>query len=178
MTPKNDLKPFLTAQEISKLVQSLSLTLEADYENKVSEENPLLVVITLKGGTFFAADLIRSLRMPLQIDFVRVRSYGSGTVSSGQVEFLRDTDIDPNGREVLILDEIVDSGHTLAMLLEHFRAKGAKSVKVCTLLNKPSRRTQTVPVDFCGLEVEDKFLVGYGLDCDEKYRNLKDIYYI
>lgn len=169
------LTPFLRHEAIQKLVKDLGSRINADYE-PVLGNSELVFVVTLKGALFFAADLLREITLPARMDFVRVASYGSGTKSSGSVIMTKDTESPLAGNHVIILDEIVDTGHTLAFLLERFREAGPKSLKVCALLSKPSRREVNVPVDYVGRDVEDKFLVGYGLDFDERYRNLKDIY--
>lgn len=169
------LRPFLTAAEIQKVVTRLGAKLNADYE-PILGGSELVFVVTLKGALFFAADLLREVQLPARIDFVRVASYGSGTKSSGNVVMTKDTESPLADRHVVVLDEIVDTGHTLAFILKRVTEAGPRSVKVCTLLSKPSRREANVPLDYVGMDVEDKFLVGYGLDYDEKYRNLKDIF--
>jgi len=175
---KNEnLKVYLPSQQIQSLNRALAQKISADYSRQKSGSE-LLIVVTLKGALFFASDLLREIDLPLQIDFVRVASYGGKTKSSGTVRLLKDIESPPEGRDILVLDEIVDSGHTLSFLIQRFRSGSPKSLKVCTLLNKPSRREVEVPIDYCGMEIDDKFLVGYGLDFNEKYRNLPDIYYL
>jgi hypoxanthine phosphoribosyltransferase len=167
--------PFITKQEISKLNQQLGKRISQDYKSVLQPDESLLVVVTLKGAMIFGSDLIREIEVPLELDFVRLASYGSGTKSSGAVRFLKDMESSPEGRHILVVDEIVDSGRTLAFLTEHLKAFTPKSVKLCSLLSKPSRREVEVKLDYLGTEIEDKFVVGYGLDFGEKYRNLPDI---
>jgi len=169
---------YLSEEEIRKLNQDLGKKISASYAGQLAEGEELLLIVTLKGAVFFAADLARELTIPTTIDFVRVASYGTGTKSSGTVRILKDVESTLEGQNVLILDEIVDSGRTLQFLMERVRASNPKSLKVCSLLSKPSRREIPVHVDFLGKEVEDKFLVGYGLDYAEKYRCLKSICYL
>lgn len=169
------LKPFISEKEIIALNQTLGRKISEDYQKILGAKEKLLVVVTLKGAIIFGADLVRELSVPVEIDFVRLASYGSGTKSSGAVRFLKDIECSPEGRHILVLDEIVDSGRTLAFLLEHLQNSRPKSVRLCALLSKPSRREVTVPVDYLGREIPDEFVVGYGLDCNEEYRNLRDI---
>lgn len=166
---------YLSAREIAELNRTLGETITRDYQAMLGPGEEILVVITLKGALFFGADLLRHIRVPARIDFVRLASYGSGTKSSGTVRILKDLETSPAGQHVLVLDEIVDSGRTLEFLLGRIRADHPKTVRLCALLSKPSRREVHVSVDYLGREVEDKFLVGYGLDFDERYRNLEDI---
>lgn len=170
------LKPFLSNEKIQETVKKLAVRIKADYRPLTDSGGELIVVVTLKGALFFAADLMREIDMPLLVDFVRVASYGAGTKSSGNVVMTKDLENPVRDNHILILDEIVDSGHTVKFLLEKFKQSDAASVKVCSLLNKPSRREADVHVDYVGLDVEDKFLVGYGLDFNEKYRNLPAVY--
>lgn len=172
------LTPFLSAEKIAALNQQLAQRINTDYSKVLAKDEALWIIVTLKGALFFAADLVRLIEHPVYVDYVRLASYGSGTESTGQVRFLKDIEKSPQGQHLLVLDEIVDSGNTLAFLEERLQAQGPKSVKFATLLSKPSRRKVQVKVDYIGLEVEDKFLVGYGLDFAEKYRSLKDIYVV
>lgn len=169
------LTPFISQTEISDLNKRLGAEISKDYFATLSKDESLLVVVTLKGAMIFGSDLIRNLTVPMELDFVRLASYGSGTKSSGAVRFLKDMESSPEGRHILVLDEIVDSGRTLSFLTEHLKAFKPKSVKLCSLLSKPSRREVEVKIDYLGREIEDKFVVGYGLDFGEKYRNLPDI---
>ena len=169
------LSPFISKQKINELVKTLGKTISEDYSKILTPDESLVVVVTLKGAMLFGSDLIREIQVPIELDFVRLASYGTGTKSSGAVRFLKDMESSPEGRHILVLDEIVDSGRTLAFLVEHLKAFTPKSVRLCSLLSKPSRREVEVKLDYLGTEIEDKFVVGYGLDFGEKYRNLPDI---
>lgn len=171
-----ELKVFLTAEQIDWLNEQLAAKISKDYASLLERDEELFVIVTLKGAAFFGADLVRKLTVPLKLDFVRLASYGSGTQSSGTVRILKDIETSPAGKHILVLDEIVDSGRTLQFLLQRLQASEPKSVRLCTLLTKPSRREVDVHVDYIGREVDDHFLVGYGLDHAERYRNLKDIH--
>lgn len=172
------LHPFLTAPEIDRLITQLAARISEDYAPRLSDTGALHIIVTLKGALFFAADLIRKLTVPCRVDFVRLSSYGAGTKSSGNVRILKDIETPLAGEHVLIVDEIVDSGRTVDFLVNRLKASRPASVRVCGLLSKPSRREIPVEVHYLGREVEDKFLVGYGLDYGEKYRNLGDICYL
>ncbi len=133
---------------------------------------PLLVIIILKGSTPFAMDLIRKLQMPVQLDFMQASSYGTSTESAGFINIKRDIEQDVSGKNVLIVEDIIDSGNTLYKLKTLFESRNAKSVRICTMLDKPSRRVVDVDVDYVGYEIPDEFAVGYGLDYNEDYRHL------
>lgn len=169
------LSPFISKDKIAQLNKTLGQKISKDYGSILKPDESLLVVVTLKGAMIFGSDLIREITVPMELDFVRLASYGSGTKSSGAVRFLKDMECSPEGRHILVLDEIVDSGRTLAFLTEHLKAFAPKSLRLCSLLSKPSRREVEVNLDYLGTEIEDKFVVGYGLDFGEKYRNLPDI---
>lgn len=156
-----------TREQIRQRVEELGREITADYDGKLP-----IVVCILKGAGVFMADLIREIRTPINIDFMVVSSYGSGTESSGVIKIKKDMDRDPEGRHILIVEDIVDSGRTLSCLKAELEKRGAASVKICTFLNKPSRRVIPVDVDYCGYEVGDEFIVGYGIDYDERYRNV------
>jgi hypoxanthine phosphoribosyltransferase len=177
-SPKETLQLYLTSEQISEVVEKLAKEISAAYRPEISHGTDLIVLVTLKGALFFAADLLRHLDVPVQVDFVRVASYGNETKSGGTVTLLRDMESNPSGQHVLIVDEIVDSGRTLDFLAKKVWAASPKTLKVCALLDKPSRREVDVSVDFTGVAVEDKFLVGYGLDFKERYRNLPNIYFL
>ena len=134
-------------------------------------EKDLLMVVILKGSVIFASDLIKNIDIPCDIDFMAVSSYGSGSESSGNVVIKKDIDGNVEGRDILIVEDIVDTGNTLSFLVDYFKEKNASSVKIVTLLDKPSRRNVNVDVEYSGFEVPNEFLVGYGLDYNEKYRN-------
>lgn len=162
-------KIAFTEEEIKRKVGELGAKITADYRDAGEE---ILCVGILKGAVVFYTDLVRSIDLPVRLDFLIVSSYGDGTESSGTVKILKDLDCDVEGRHVIIVEDIIDSGHTLNYLLKYFYDKKAKSVRLCVLLSKPSRRVVEVKEDYLGYEVPDEFMVGYGLDYAEKYRNL------
>ena len=164
----NDIQAIMfTKQEIDQMVYSIAHNINNDY---AGEE--VVAIIIMKGSLMFAADLIRALTMNVKIDFMQVSSYGGGTESTGNIKIKKDSDIDLNDKNVLIIEDIVDSGRTLALLRPTLEKRGAKSVKIATLLSKPDRRVVDVPVEYIGAEIPDEFVVGYGLDYDEKYRQM------
>jgi hypoxanthine phosphoribosyltransferase len=148
-------------------VRELGARITADYA-----ERPLTVLCVLEGASLFSADLVRAIALPLRLEFLGVASYGSGTSSSGEVRITSDTGTPLHDRHVLVVEDIVDTGLTLRFLLQALRARGCRSVRTCALLDKPSRRVEPVAVDYTGFVVDDQFLVGYGLDHDERWRNL------
>lgn len=157
-----------TREEIARKVQELGERITKD----TNEVEDLLVVGILKGAVPFLADLVRAMPRPVQLDFMAVSSYGNATSSSGEVRILKDLDRSVEGRDVLIVEDIIDTGITLSYLVELFMRRGARSVKIATLLSKPSRRERPVDVNYIGFEIEDLFVVGYGLDYAGDYRNL------
>ncbi len=169
---KSESKPkiLLGRKEIAATVKRLAVEINRDYEGK----NPLLIGI-LKGSFIFMADLVRLLDFPLAVDFIRVSSYGTGRESSGKIKVVQGLSTPVKGRDVLVVEDIVDTGLTVAFLLDYLRKKRPSSLKLCALADKPSRRRVPLPIDYLGFIVPDKFLVGYGLDWDEKFRNLPDI---
>ena len=136
---------------------------------------PALLVGILKGSVFFLCDLAKRLKTPVSLDFLQVSSYGSGTKSSGNVRLVRDLTTDVAGKDVIIVEDIVDTGLTLNYLVNLLKARGPRSLKVASLLSKPSRRLVSVEADYTGFTIDDHFVVGYGLDYNERYRNLRDI---
>lgn len=163
-----DLSSVLYTQEqLAEAVAALGARITHDYQGKA----PLLVCI-LKGASLFFTDLIRQIDLPLTIEFMAISSYGAGTVSSGEVRMIKDLDRPITGRDVLIVEDIVDSGMTLSYLTRTLTSRGANSLKIVSLLDKPSRRTVPLTVDYSCFQIPDAFVVGYGLDYDEKYRNL------
>ena len=158
---------LITEQQIADKVAELGQRISKDYENK----NPLLLSV-LKGSVVFVSDLLRKLTVACDIDFLSVTSYGKGTKSSGVVRILRDLDTDISNRHILVVEDILDSGLTLSYILEMLKARNPASIKLCTLLDKPSRRQVPVEVDYTGFVIPDEFVVGYGLDYGEVYRNL------
>ena len=163
-------KVLFTRQEIDAAVARLAAETTRDYHDK----HPLLVGV-LKGSFMFMADLIRRLDFPLEVEFIRLSSYGKSTHNSGKVEVVQDINSTIEGRDVLVIEDIIDTGLTTAFLLDYLQKKKPASLKLCALTDKPSRRQVPIKIDYLGLTVPDKFLVGYGLDFDEKFRNLPDI---
>jgi hypoxanthine phosphoribosyltransferase len=161
---------LITKDQIAAKIAELARRVEADYEGK-----PLLLVGVLKGAVMVMADLARELTLPITMDWMAVSSYGSGTQSSGVVRILKDLDTDVTGRRVLIVEDIIDSGLTLSWLLANLRSRGAESVEVLALLRKPEAAKVDVDVKYVGFEIPNKFVVGYGLDYAEHYRNLRGI---
>lgn len=167
----NDIeRVLLNEEEIKARVKELAKQIEKDYNGE-----SLTVICILRGASVFFADLVREINLDVRFEFMSVSSYGAGTESSGNVRILQDVVVDLSGKNVLIVEDIIDSGRTLSRLVELLKVRGPKSVKVCALLDKPSRRTVNFNGDYIGFEIPDAFVVGYGLDFDEKYRNLKDI---
>ncbi len=167
------LKQLITGAEIESALQKLASEIKRDYRHR----NPLLIGI-LKGSFIFMADLVRRLDIPLEVDFVRLSSYGSGTESSGSIRILGKMGEPVEGRHVLVVEDIIDTGLTTAWFLRYIKRRKPASVALCTLSEKSARRRVEVKIDYLGFSVPDKFIVGYGIDYNEKYRNLPDIYYI
>ena len=158
---------LITEQQLKERVGEMGRQIAADYAGK-----PLTIVGILKGAAIFFADLARAIDLPLQMDFMSVSSYGNGTTSSGVVKIIKDLDADVTGRHILLVEDIIDTGITLAYLKDYLGNRGAESVKICALLDKPTRRERAVPVDYMGFTMPDEFLIGYGVDYAENYRNL------
>ncbi len=164
----NDIERVLISKEqIDEKVKELGKIISKDYADK----NPLIVCI-LKGSSLFFADLVRNITVPVTFDFMSISSYGCSTVSSGEVKLIKDLDTPIKNRHVIIVEDIVDTGNTLSYLMKNLHSRMPASVKICTLLNKGCRRIAPLVPDYVGFEVEDFFVVGYGLDYGEKYRNL------
>ncbi len=164
----NDLKSvLLTEEQIAGMVGKLGAQITKDYEGK-----EILFVVILKGSLVFSADLMRKIKVPVNLDFMQASSYGSGSVSSGKINIKKDIEADAAGKHVLIVEDIIDSGNTLAKLKQLFKDRNAASVKICTLLSKPERRETEVECEYVGTEIPDEFVVGYGLDYNQHYRNL------
>lgn len=161
------LKVLYTEEQLAKKVQELGGQISKDYEGK----NVLLVAL-LKGAVVFMADLMRSITIPVAIDFMAVSSYGSGTKTTGVVKIIKDLDLDLSGRHVLIVEDILDSGMTLSYISQLLEDRHPESIRICALLNKPDRRVADIKADYVGFDIPDEFVVGYGLDFDEQYRNL------
>jgi hypoxanthine phosphoribosyltransferase len=158
---------LITPQQLQARIAELAAEIDADYADR-----ELLLVGVLKGAVMVMADLARAIRLPVHMDWMAVSSYGSGTQSSGVVRILKDLDSDISGRHVLVVEDIIDSGLTLSWLVGNLESRGPASVRVCVLLRKPMATRIKVDVAYTGFDIEDKFVVGYGLDYAEKYRNL------
>ena len=159
---------LIDRKTVENRIKELAKQIEKDY---AGEE--LYCVGLLKGSVVFLSDLVKEINSPVVIDFMSVSSYGSETVSSGDVKILKDTDLDLRGKHVLIVEDIIDTGLTLEHVIKYFKdSKGVKTLKTCTLLSKPERRKVNIDIDYIGFDVPDKFVIGYGLDYDQKYRNL------
>lgn len=158
---------LLSREDIAKKVKELGARISQDYQGK-----ELLVIGILKGAVTFMTDLVREITVPVSFDFMAVSSYGASTQSSGVVQILKDLESNIIGRHVIIVEDIIDSGLTLKYLIENLKSRNPASIKTCTLLNKPERRKAEIESDYNGFDIPDKFVVGYGLDYAEKYRNL------
>lgn len=156
-----------TEEELKERVKALGAQITADYAGKT----PVLASV-LRGSYIFMADLTRAIDLPVTVDFMAVSSYGSGTVSSGQVEIKKDLSDSIEGRDLIIVEDILDSGNTLYYLMDVLRARHPNSIRICTLMDKPARRKKPIKADYVGFQIPDAFIVGYGLDYDERYRNL------
>lgn len=165
----NDVEEILfSKEEISRKVKELGEEISRDY----NRDDEVVVVGVLKGANVFMADLIREIDIPVYIDFMAVSSYGYSTESSGVVRILKDLDLEIEGKHILIVEDIIDTGLTLKYLTDNLKSRNIKSLKICTLLDKPKRRKCDLNIDYIGFEIPDKFIVGYGIDYGEKYRNL------
>jgi hypoxanthine phosphoribosyltransferase len=170
LAPLDRLRPLITEEEIKRRVKELGAQISADYKG-----SELLLVSVLKGGFLFLADLIRQITIPLEIDFMRVRSYGSGTETSGVVEITADLTGPVEGKRVMFVEDIVDTGLTMTYLMRNVKTRHPVDIKLCALLYKPERKLVDVPIDYLGFTIPNQFVVGYGLDYAEKYRNLSYI---
>ncbi|MDR1085062.1 MAG: hypoxanthine phosphoribosyltransferase [Deltaproteobacteria bacterium] len=170
------LETVFSPQEIGVRVAEMGRAITLDYQDLLAPEEPLLVIGILNGAFIFLADLVRNLDLPVQIDFVRLSSYQNQTEASTHVVMLKNLEKEVKGRHVLVAEDIADYGLTLAWLLEHLRRKKPASLKLAVAVNKTARRRVEIPLDYIGFTVEDGFLVGYGLDYAEKYRQLPGIY--
>ena len=160
-------KVLLSEKEVDDRIQAIGEQISRDYAGK-----QVHLICVLKGGRFFLCELAKRITVPVSLDFMSVSSYGSETKSSGVVKIIKDLDEPIKGKDVLVIEDIVDSGRTLSYLMEMLKDRGPASLKLCTLLDKPDRRVIDVPVDYTGFEIPDEFVVGYGLDYDQRYRNL------
>lgn len=164
-----EMKVMISAEEIHAKVLELGQEINAHYANSDKE---LVLIGLLRGSVIFMADLCRAISKPHELDFMTVSSYGGGTTSSRDVKILKDLDGEIRGKDVLVIEDIIDSGNTLSKVLEILQTRQPNSIELCTLVSKPSRREIDLDVRFLGFEVEDKFIVGYGLDYDQKYRHI------
>jgi hypoxanthine phosphoribosyltransferase len=162
-----DLEVLISQQQIQQRIKELGSQIASEYAGR----NPLLIGV-LKGATFFLSDLLRATDIPLGIEFMAISSYGSSTRTSGEVRILKDLDVAIEGRHIIVVEDIVDTGLTLSYLLANLKSRGAASVKLVALLDKYDRRQREVPIDYLGFSIPDHFVVGYGLDFAERYRNL------
>ena len=160
-------KVMISEEKIAEIVSDLGAKISEDYKDK-----NLLMVSVLKGSVIFMSDLMRKITIPCRIDFMAVSSYTGGTKSSGEVKIIKDLDKPIEGYDLLVVEDVLDSGLTLDYILKLLKSRNPKSIKICTLLDKPQRRKVNITADYSGFEIPDEFIVGYGLDYDEKYRNL------
>ncbi|MBW1836208.1 MAG: hypoxanthine phosphoribosyltransferase [Deltaproteobacteria bacterium] len=168
-----DFFPVLKKDEIDKKIASIAHRISSDYQDQ-----ELILIGVLKGAFVFLADLMRKLTIPVKVDFVRIYSYGSSTSSSGNIQLSKKLEIDIKNKDVLIIEDIVDTGVTLTWLIDYLKSFRPKTVKVCTLLDKVERRKTKIKIDYACHVVQEGFLVGYGLDYAENYRNLPEIYHL
>lgn len=162
-----NVRVLIPEEEVKKKIQEIAAKINEDYAGK-----ELHVICILKGGVFFMCELVKHITVPVTHDFMSASSYGDGTVSSGKIKITKDLDASIEGKEVLVIEDILDTGRTLHHLLELLRERNPKSLRLCTLLDKPDRRVIDVPVDYTGFVIPDLFVVGYGLDYAQHYRNL------
>ena len=161
------IRVLLNEEEVDRRIKEIAEQINKDYEGKAVH-----LICILKGGVFFTCELAKRLTIPVSLDFMSVSSYGSDTKSSGVVKIVKDLDESLKDKDVIVVEDIVDSGRTLSYLLEKLRDRGPASLRLCTLLDKPERRVIDVHVDYTGFNIPDEFVVGYGLDYDQRYRNL------
>lgn len=161
------IKELLSEEEVENRIRELGGQITEDYDGE-----EVFLVCTLKGASFFACELAKRIRLPLTLDFIAVASYGDGTQSSGEVRMIKDLDESIEGKNVIVVEDIVDTGRTLSYLMEILKKRNPKTLKLCSLLDKPERRVVDIKADYTGFEIPDLFVVGYGLDYAQKYRNL------
>jgi hypoxanthine phosphoribosyltransferase len=168
-----EIKVLIDEKKLQERIQEIAKQMEDEYKGK-----ELTLICILKGSIFFTVDLAKNINGDVKLEFIRVSSYNDGTESSGEIKMKLDLKDSIQGKDVIVIEDIIDTGRTLAYLIEYLKMKKPNSVKLCALLDKPDRRVQQVNVDYTGFQIPDKFVVGYGLDWDEKYRNLPYIGYI
>ena len=164
---KHHVEPFLSEEEVDKKIEEIAAQISKDYEGK-----SIHLICVLKGGAFFMCELAKRITVPVSLDFMSVSSYGGGTESSGNIKIVKDLDETLEGKDVIIVEDIIDSGRTLSRLMELLKSRKPNSLKLCTLLDKPDRRVVDVNVQYTCFKIPDEFVVGYGLDYDQMYRNL------
>ena len=167
----SSLRLLISAREIQSRIEELGAEIDRDY----ATGEPVYLIAVLKGAFIFLADLARTMKTPVRIEFMGISSYGRGTTTSGEVKLTKDLDVSVEGHHVIIVEDIVDSGITLSYLMKLLTQRKPKSLRIATLLDKPERRQSRVEVDYVGFKIPDEFVVGYGLDYAEDYRNLKDV---
>ena len=168
-----EIKVLIDEEKLEKRVQEIAAQIEEEYKGK-----ELTLICILKGSIFFTLDLAKKISGDVKLEFIRVSSYNEGTESSGEIKMKLDLKDSIQGKDVIVIEDIIDTGRTLSYLIEYLKMKKPNSVKLCALLDKPDRRVVDVKVDYTGFKIPDKFVVGYGLDYDEKYRNLPYVGYI
>ena len=166
----SSLRVLISAEQIQTRIRELGAQIDQDLPG-----GPIYLIAILKGACFFLADLARSMKTPARIEFIGISSYGKGKTSSGEVQVTKDLDNSVQGANILIVEDIVDSGVTLSYLMQLLKQRKPQSVRIAALLDKPERRLRPVEVSYVGFKIPDEFVVGYGLDYDEKYRNLRDV---
>ena len=164
---------YLSEEKVAKRITEMGAEISAVYGDE-----PVCLICILKGSVFFTVELAKRITSPVELEFMCVSSYGSGTKSSGVVKISKDLDVSIEGKNVIVIEDIIDSGCTLSYLLENLKLRNPKTLRLCTLLDKPERRVVDVHVDYVGFEIPDEFVVGYGLDYDQKYRNLPYVGYV
>lgn len=169
----NEIKVLIDEEKIQDKVREIAKRIEKDYEGK-----EITLICILKGSSFFTVDLAKRINGNVKIEFIQVSSYGASTVGSENIELKLDLNESIENKDVIVVEDIIDTGRTLSYLLKHLKERNPNSLKLCTLLDKPERRIFDVQVDYTGFEIPDKFVIGYGLDFDERYRNLPYIGYI
>lgn len=169
----DEVKVLIEEEKIQAKVKEIAKRIEQDYKDK-----EITLICILKGSSFFTVDLAKKINRNVKIEFIQVSSYGSSTVGSENIELKLDLKESIDGKDVIIVEDIIDTGRTLSYLIEHLKGRKPNSLKLCTLLDKPERRLYDVKVDYLGFEIPDKFVVGYGLDYNEMYRNLPYVGYI
>ena len=167
------LKVLIDEQKLHNRINEIAKQIEEEYKDK-----EITLICILKGSVFFTVDLAKKINGDVRLEFIRVSSYGEGTESTGEIKMKLDLKDSIQGKDVIVVEDIIDTGRTLSYLIEYLKMKKPNSVKLCALLDKPDRRVKKVKVDYTGFQIPDKFVVGYGLDWDEKYRNLPYIGYI